>query len=138
MREYWLTIPGFENYEASNLGNIRNKRTGRVLRQMLNKEGGYYRVNIGGTHQYVHRLVAIAFFDEDISGMDINHIDGDHWNNHVSNLEIVTRKENIRHAYRAGCKSIKVVTCKYCKHRDECSIRPATDFDDWFCADGEI
>ena len=88
MIEYYLTIPGFENYEVSNFGNVRNKRTGRVLHQTLNKEGGYYRVNIGGTHQYVHRLVALAFFDEDIKGKDINHIDGDHWNNHVSNLAV--------------------------------------------------
>ena len=85
MNEYWLTIPGFENYEASNYGNIRNKNTGRILKQQLNKKGGYYRVNIGGSHQYVHRLVALAFFDEDIKEKDINHIDGDHWNNHVSN-----------------------------------------------------
>ena len=138
MREHWVTIPGFENYEASNMGNIRNKITGRILRQMLNKEGGYYRVNIGGSHQYVHRLVALAFFDEDITGMDVNHIDGDHWNNHVSNLEIVTRKENIRHAYQAGLKAVRVVTCQYCKYCYGCSIRPAVDYEDWFCADGEI
>lgn len=138
MREYYLTIPGFEKYEVSNLGNVRNKRTGRILIQMLNKEGGYYRVNIGGGHQYVHRLVAMAFFDEDITGKDVNHIDGDHWNNHLSNLEIVTRKENIRHAYNAGLKAVRVVTCKYCKYRFNCSIHPAYDYEDWFCADGEI
>lgn len=138
MREYYLTIPGFEDYEASNLGNIRNKLTGRILRQSLNKEGGYYRVSLYRKHYYVHRLVAMTFFDEDIEGLDVNHIDGDHWNNHVSNLKIVTRKENIRHAYQAGLKTVKVVTCKYCKHRYTCKIRPATDYDDWYCADGEI
>lgn len=138
VREHWVVIPGFENYEASNMGNIRNRRTGRILIQMLNKEGGYYRVNIGGKHQYVHRLIAMAFFDEDITGKDVNHIDGDHWNNYLYNLEIVTRKENIHHAYKAGCKAVRVVTCKYCKHRFTCSIRPPYDYDDWFCADGEI
>lgn len=140
MREYYLTIPGFENYEVSNLGNVRNKRTGRILIQMLNKEGGYYRVNLAGRHHYVHRLVAMAFFDEDITGKDVNHIDGDHWNNHLSNLEIVTRKENIQHAWDTGlCRRNKatIVTCKYCVYRDSnpfCEGRP----DDWYCADGRL
>lgn len=138
MREYWVTIPGFENYEVSNLGNVRNTLTGRILSQSLNKAGGYYRVNLNRKHYYVHRLMALAFFDEDITGKDINHIDGDHYNNILSNLEIVTRKENIRHAYKVGCKAVRVVTCQYCKYRWECKIRPATDYEDWFCADGEI
>ena len=29
--ETWKTIVDFENYEVSNLGNVRNKLTGKVL-----------------------------------------------------------------------------------------------------------
>ena len=140
MREHWVVIPGFENYEASNMGNIRNRKTGRILRQMLNTEGGYYRVNIGGGHQYVHRLIALAFFDEDIEGKDVNHIDGDHWNNYLYNLEIVSHRDNIRHAWNSGLakpSKMNIVTCKWCIYRNSCEFcegRP----DDWFCADGRL
>ena len=72
MREHYLPIPGFENYEVSNLGNVRNRITGRILTQTLNKEGGYYRVKLNdGKHHYVHRLIAMTFFDENITGKDV-------------------------------------------------------------------
>ena len=49
------------------------------------------------TQTYRHRLVAQAFIG-DIAGKEINHIDGDKKNNHVSNLEIVTKSENEKHS----------------------------------------
>ena len=137
--ERWVEIKDVPNYEVSNLGNVRNKRTGKLLAKMLNKEGGYERVNIGGKHRYIHRLVADAFYEGDHSNMDITHVDGDRRNNTVSNLECRTRKENIRHSIINGLKYpavVKVVRCKFCKHRhddDVCKNKP----DDFFCSYGE-
>jgi hypothetical protein len=137
--EKWMDIKDCPQYEVSNQGDVRNKKTGLILQPHLNKEGGYRRVNIGGKHRYVHRLVAESFYDGDPKKLDVNHIDGNKENNTLSNLEWVTRKENIKHAFINGLKYpsvVKVVRCKFCKHRHEsafCANRP----DDFYCSDGE-
>lgn len=140
MREFWLDVKDIPNYEVSNLGNVRNKKTGRVLQQMLSKkEDGYLRVNIGGKHKYIHRLVADAFFDGDHSGMCVNHIDGNKLNNHISNLEWCDTVDNVRHAQETGLRYpvVKnVVRCKFCKNRYNFYICDGKD-DDFYCAYGE-
>ncbi len=59
--------------------------------------------NGGGTYlrDYVHRLVAEHFISPcPEPGMVVNHIDGNPFNNHVSNLEWVTVSENNKHYHR--------------------------------------
>ena len=52
---------------------------------------------------YVHRLVAQKFLGKPQEGQtQVNHIDGDKSNNHVSNLEWVSAKENIKHMHENG------------------------------------
>lgn len=137
--EVWIKIKDCPDYEVSSTGQVRNVRTGRVLKQMLNKEGGYRRVNIGGKHRYVHRLAADAFYGGEHDRLDVNHIDGNKENNAISNLEWCNRKENIRHAYINGLKCptvVKVTRCRFCKNRGEfdiCDGKP----DDFFCSYGE-
>lgn len=139
MREIWLDIRDHPNYEVSNVGRVRNKKTNRLLKPVLNREGGYYRVSLNGRRYYIHRLVADAFFDGDHRDMDVNHIDGDRLNNNLSNLEWCTRKENIQHAFINGLRYpsvVRVVRCKFCIHRyesDFCTSRP----DDFYCSEGE-
>lgn len=71
---------------------------------------GYYRVVLSNhakkRYVKIHTLVAEQFLNftkEDvISGLVVNHIDGNKHNNNVENLEIVTVKENNQHAWRTG------------------------------------
>lgn len=67
------------------------------LRVALNKNGIQRRV-------YVHRLVAETFIENKWNKPQVNHIDGDKKNNHVSNLEWCTNKENIVHSYKVGLR----------------------------------
>ena len=105
--ENWKEIKGFSGYEASDLGNLRSlnyKRTGmaKVLRPSIS--GGYLKTMLKsdeGKYRslYVHRFVCLAFLGQKPKGLEINHKDGNKLNNRPSNLEYVTRKENVKHAY---------------------------------------
>ena len=55
MEEYKL-IKNFENYSVSNLGNIKNNNTNKILKQYNFQ--GYKRVHLNGKYLRVHRLVA--------------------------------------------------------------------------------
>ena len=118
MEEIWRDIPTYEGYyQASNFGriksllfqsNIYNKKYQRekILKPKQTKDG-CLRVELwkDGEHRtwLTYRLVALAFLGvpEDKT-MTINHKDGNRLNNHISNLEWCTRRENIQHGFRTG------------------------------------
>ena len=105
--EYWRTIPSFPVYSASNLGRIRNDRTGRIMHVYMNPRG-YLSLSLRRDNTQVmasvHRLVAEAFLGGPHPDFDVNHIDGDKTNNVLENLEWCTRGENIRHAISTGLR----------------------------------
>ena len=45
--EIWKNINNYENYEVSSLGNVRNKKTGRILKHAI--IGGYYCVGLSNS-----------------------------------------------------------------------------------------
>lgn len=62
----------------------------------------------------IHRLVALHFIDKVVNKDVINHKDGDKHNNHYTNLEWCTNKENSHHAFRTGLmhREGKILTLK--------------------------
>lgn len=109
MRQVWRDVPGFPDYQASDLGRIRSCKRGswRVLRPTQHSKTGYLIVSPRVAGRYVarsvHRLIAAAFLGE-AGGRDVNHINGDKTDNALRNLEYVSRGDNHRHAYRTGLR----------------------------------
>jgi len=107
--EAWRDIPGFPDYQASDLGRTRSRKSGtwQLLRATPHPKTGYLVVSprVGGRYvtRSVHRLVAAAFLG-DADGRDVNHKNGDKHDNRLQNLEYVCRGENHRHAYRTGLR----------------------------------
>lgn len=113
MKEEWNTINDFPNYEVSNTGIVRNRKTGRILKPYSNR-GGYLVVilmNSKGERKclLVHRLVAKAFIPNPNAFPQINHKDGNKHNNFVDNLEWCTARTNIQHACKMGLRGYKKV-----------------------------
>jgi hypothetical protein len=96
--EEWKDILDYENYEVSNLGNVKNKKTGRILKSY--DKGGYAVVGLSKTKGkifQVHRLVCQAFIPNPENKPQVNHKDKNGLNNNVENLEWMTVLENNIH-----------------------------------------
>lgn len=115
--EIWKRITGYSLYEISNMGRIKTfnhygKGKTAIMKPALDK-AGYYRTMLkrdldGKIHTVkVHRLVAITFIPNPENKPQVNHINSKPADNRLSNLEWVTRSENMIHAHRFGNKSNK-------------------------------
>ena len=115
------TIPNFENYTISKIGEIR-KVTGAdapmIMSPKIDKDG-YYQIALrkNGKRYFrsVHRLVAITYIENTCNFTDVNHKDGNRLNNDVNNLEWCTQRYNTIHSYTCNKRSANITTNKICK-----------------------
>jgi hypothetical protein len=95
--EDWKKIDGYENYEVSDAGNVRNSKTGMVLKKGIDTHGYcilYLYKNGKRKTERTHRLVGIAFIVNPDNKLCIDHIDNCKTNNNLSNLRWATSQEN--------------------------------------------
>jgi len=105
--EVWKTIPEFESYQASSLGNIKSidrlskhKRTPNLIikgknRKFTTSKYGYFRLNLNGKTISVHILCAMAFKNhKNTKGLHVDHINNNKKDNRIINLQVITNRLN--------------------------------------------
>lgn len=102
----YVTRYGYR-YFATEDGHIYSEHLKRNISEYTDKDG-YKKVRLSngdGSRKVfsVHRLILETFQPNPNSkNLQVNHIDGNKTNNCISNLEWVTCKQNINHAYNLG------------------------------------
>jgi len=122
--ENWKVIKDFDTYEVSDLGRVRNIRTGRIMKTA--NSHGYRSVPLrkdGKAKRFrVHRLVAQAFIPSVDGKVLVDHINENRADNKVSNLRWCTYQEYVDfhfelHPEKRFCK--KRAAAKYVRETPE-------------------
>ena len=97
--EQWRLIDGYDNYEISSHGRVRNNKTGRIMKIQKDIKGyqliGLFKEKELKFH-YVHRLVAFAFLEKKEDEIEVDHLDHNKANKMVNNLRWTTKSINGR------------------------------------------
>ncbi len=122
----WLPIKGYDNYEVSICGQVRNVKTKRILKPGVNS-CGYYLVALCRncklkTHK-IHRLVANAFIPNLDNKKCIDHIDNNRLNNTISNLRWVSYQENSFNSSLSSKNTSGIKGVSFCKDKNKWRAR---------------
>ena len=110
--EIWKPIKGFPDYQVSEKGRVKSLKFGneKILKSGINGSG-YLTVDFFNEgkkqRKLIHRLVSEAFLENPEEKQEVNHKNGIKRDNHIQNLEWVTRSENLKHAFKTGLISNK-------------------------------
>ncbi len=127
MEEYKI-IEGYENYEVSNTGKLRNKSSNKFIVGKNDKDG-YIEVSLRHKEGDVnskrrffrlHRLVATAFIPNPNNKPLVDHKDGNKANNNVDNLRWASFVENTYNSKKISKDTktnVKGITLEHGKYR---------------------
>ena len=99
--EIWNSVRGYMClYEVSTTGKIRNANTRKEFKLKPRKDG-YIRVGLRKNNvykqHYLARLIYDSFLGIPAGSFEINHIDKNKLNNFLTNLELISQRENCCH-----------------------------------------
>jgi hypothetical protein len=103
----WFDIPYYKGlYQITRCGKVR--RCGGGIISDKSSSNKYKKVQLWSNNRrkalYIHRLLAEVFLERQEGQTEVNHKDGDKFNNNLDNLEWCSRSENAFHAYRTMLK----------------------------------
>ena len=104
----WKEIPNYEGYyQVSSCGRV--KSINKELSVFIDNTG-YYAVNLKRKRFRVHQLMAMAFLNHKPCRLNlvVDHIDNNQLNNNLSNLQIITQRENSSKDKNSSSKYIGV------------------------------
>lgn len=108
----WKILKENENYSINEKGEIKNNITKKILRPSINKDSGYYQIDLwkdNKSRKYtLHRLVASNFIPNLENKPTVDHIDGNRLNNDISNLRWATYSEQNSRFNTFGVRSEKI------------------------------
>ena len=91
-------IEGYNNYEVSDEGQVRNIKTGRILKPYSQTNYGHLKVTLSENRKQktflIHRLVLETFVGPCPSGMECCHNNGIASDNRLKNLRWDTHRSN--------------------------------------------
>ena len=98
----------FPDYDALNDGNIRNRKTGRIMKPQKSIKG-FKTMTLRRDNKAhsvrVARVIADSFYDDDHTKLDICYRDGDKQNTSPDNLIFCTRSESVNRSFEDGRQS---------------------------------
>ncbi len=111
----------------------------KIDKQKLGNKSKYSYITIKNykNHKFVtlllHRIVWMYYHQKLIpDNLCINHIDGNKWNNHIGNLETISIKENVIHAYTCNLSRVSEYAKTLSKERgfgEKCIFSKLSDQD---------
>ena len=119
MNGEFVDLIDFENeYEIKTTYpyEIRNKRTGRTVKESLNGVG-YYRVHLNGMRYVKHRLIAKQFIPNPNNYPCVDHINHQRIDNHISNLRWVSSSDNNKN--KSNHKGVNYIFYDYADFEDD-------------------
>lgn len=104
LADEWVPVAEFPAYEVNPAGQVRNRRTGRILKWQRHSRG-YLQVSLHRRTRLVHRLVALAFLGPPPDGWEVDHINTDRADPRLENLRWLPHPENTAryHAEAESC-----------------------------------
>ena len=108
----FIDIPNYTMYMISHMGDIYSKNRKRLI-STITIPSGYKKIKLKSDDGifkdiYVHVLIAMTYLNYTPTNryIVINHKDGIKTNNHITNLEIISQRENMVHSVKLNHNNI--------------------------------
>lgn len=114
--EVWKVIPEFEDYQASDMGNIRRISDGRILNK-TKMYRGYLHVGLSNSGKRYCRFVQTIVLSAHVGPKPFPkavamHLNDDKEDNRLINLKWDTQSNNMKTAYEKGRKKVVFIPAK--------------------------